>query len=412
MSESNKKIIQESDDLTYGDIVWGQFKKNNLAMFALYGLSILIFIAVFCPLLASDRPFIWVENGQTSYPWFSSLFDRNYYENSVDIFFNLAMVLVIPLSIIWTVVSRVLKTKHSEKRAYRKVLYRFNMGLFAAFIVLFLGISMQKYEEPYKQYYEEYTQSQEDNTKDISAVFTPIPYGYRKTGFKSLEGISGDHWLGVDQSTRDVAVRMLYGTRIALSIGIIAVSIYVSIGVVIGSTAGFFGGWTDILIVRFIEIFMSIPSLFVILALLAFVEKPSIFHIMAVIGCLRWTGVARLTRGEFLRLRNLDFVSSAIALGYPTRRIIFQHVLPNALGPVLVNATFGVAAAILTESTLSFLGLGDVSVPSWGQTLNEGYSTGAWHLILAPGFAIFFTVSLLNLVGEGFRDALDPKMRK
>ena len=133
---------------------------------------------------------------------------------------------------------------------------------------------------------------------------------------------------------------------------------------------------------------------------------------MVVIGCLRWTGVARLTRGEFLRLRNLDFVSSAIALGFSTKRVIFQHILPNALGPVLVNATFGVAAAILTESTLSFLGLGDVSVPSWGQTLNEGYSTGAWHLILAPGFAIFVTVSLLNLVGEGFRDALDPKMRK
>ena len=157
---------------------------------------------------------------------------------------------------------------------------------------------------------------------------------------------------------------------------------------------------------------MSIPSLFVILTLLAFVEKPSIFHIMAVIGCLRWTGVSRLVRGEFLRLRNLDFVNAAIALGYPKPRIIFQHILPNALGPVLVNATFGVAAAILTESTLSFLGLGDASVPSWGQTLSEGYATSAWHLILAPGIAIFITVSLLNLVGEGIRDALDPKMRK
>ena len=227
-------------------------------------------------------------------------------------------------------------------------------------------MNSQSYEEPYKQYYEEYTAAQSDESDaDISATFTVIPYGYRKTGFKSLEGMSGQHWLGVDQSTRDVAVRMLYGTRIALSIGVIAVSIYVTIGVFIGSIAGFFGGWVDILIVRGIEIFMSIPSLFLILALLAIVEKPSIFHIMVVIGCLRWTGVARLTRGEFLRLRNLDFVSSAIALGFSTERVIFQHILPNALGPVLVNATFGVAAAILTESTLSFLGLGDVSVPSW-----------------------------------------------
>ena len=218
--------------------------------------------------------------------------------------------------------------------------------------------------------------------------------------------------MGVDQSTRDVAVRMLYGTRIALSIGVIAVAIYVSIGIIIGSIAGFFGGFVDLAVVRFIEIFMSIPGLFVILTVLAFIDQPSIFHIMAVIGLLRWTGVARLVRGEFLRLRNLDFVSSAIALGFPTRRIIFQHILPNALGPVLVNATFGVASAILIESSLSFLGLGDVSVPSWGQTLSEGYATNAWHLILIPGFAIFLTISLLNLVGEGFRDALDPKMRK
>jgi len=165
-------------------------------------------------------------------------------------------------------------------------------------------------------------------------------------------------------------------------------------------------------VVRFIEIFMSIPSLFVILTLLAFVDQPSIFHIMIVIGLLRWTGVARLVRGEFLRLRNLDFVNAAIALGFPARRIIFQHILPNALGPVLVNATFGVAAAILTESTLSFLGLGDASVPSWGQTLSEGYSTSAWHLILTPGLAIFITVSLLNQLGDGVRNALDPKARK
>ena len=413
MSESQEKKSPESEDLTYGDIVWGQFQKNKVAVVALGFLSILCAIAIFCPIVASDRPFIWTENGETSYPWFTSLFDRNYYESSVDIFFNLAMVLSLPITGFWILFVRNLRSKNLEKRPYRRALSRLNLGILFGFLGLFLLISTQKYEEPYKQYLEEYTQSQEEASEaDISAVFPVIPYGYRKTGFKSLEGITKDHWLGVDQSTRDVSVRMLYGTRIALSIGIIAVSIYVTIGVIIGATAGFFGGWVDILVVRFIEIFMSIPSLFVILALLAFIEKPSIFHIMAVIGCLRWTGVARLTRGEFLRLRNLDFVNSAIALGFPTRRIIFQHVLPNALGPVLVNATFGVASAILTESTLSFLGLGDVSVPSWGQTLNEGYSTGAWHLILAPGIAIFITVSLLNLVGEGVRDALDPKMRK
>jgi peptide/nickel transport system permease protein len=157
---------------------------------------------------------------------------------------------------------------------------------------------------------------------------------------------------------------------------------------------------------------MAVPTLIVLLVLISFIDEPSIFHIMLVIGLFRWTGVARLVRGEFYRLRNLDFVTSAIALGYSTRRIIFQHILPNALGPVLVAATFGVAAAILIESSLSFLGLGDINVPSWGQTLRDGYLTQEWHLILIPGIAIFITVTLLNLVGEGLRDALDPKMRK
>jgi peptide/nickel transport system permease protein len=148
------------------------------------------------------------------------------------------------------------------------------------------------------------------------------------------------------------------------------------------------------------------------LTVASFIEERSIFHIMVIIAAVAWTSPARLVRAEFLRMRNLDFVSAARAVGYRERRIIFQEILPNALAPVLVAATFGVARAILIESTMSFLGLGDITVPSWGQILNTGRTTGIWTLILAPGFAIFVTVSLLNLVGEGVRDALDPKLRK
>ena len=411
-AETKQAVEPGSEDLTYGDIVWGQVQKNTYAMISLYLLIGLFLLAICCPLIASDRPLIWTENGQTTYPWFTSLFDRNYFENAVDIFFNLALALLLPFTALWYASYRFIQRQGLTKRPRRKKIIRVSYGMIVAFFAAYIAVLNFPHKEEYRQYYDEYQTAQEEGNADISAVFTPIPFGYRKTGFKALDKPSAQHWLGVDQSQRDVAVRMLYGTRIALSIGVIAVSIYVTIGITIGSIAGYFGGLTDLLIVRFIEIFMSIPSLFVILTILAFVDQPSIFHIMMVIGLLRWTGVARLVRGEFLRLRNLDFVSAAIALGYPTRRIIFKHILPNALGPVLVNATFGVAAAILIESTLSFLGLGDASVPSWGQTLSEGYSTSAWHLILTPGIAIFITVSLLNQLGDGVRNALDPKARK
>lgn len=415
-STSNASVqVQKThgeEDLTYGDIVWGQLRKNKYAIYSLYLLIGLFAVAIYTPLLASDRPFIWTQDGVTTYPWFLSLFDRNYFENAVDIFFNVLMVASIPVIGTWYAGMKYLQKTQPLKRPRRRQIQRMTFALIGLVFASYIAILAMPYEKPYRTYQEDYIAAQEDDSVSIDATFAIIPFGYRKTGFKSLEKPSAKHWLGVDQSTRDVAVRMLYGTRIALSIGVIAVSIYITIGVFIGSMAGFFGGIIDLVVVRFIEIFMSIPSLFVILTLLAFVEKPSIFHIMIVIGLLRWTGVARLVRSEFLRLRNLDFVNAAIALGFPTHKIIFQHILPNALGPVLVNATFGVASAILIESTLSFLGLGDVSVPSWGQTLSEGYATSAWHLILTPGIAIFITVSLLNQLGDGVRSALDPKARK
>jgi len=165
-------------------------------------------------------------------------------------------------------------------------------------------------------------------------------------------------------------------------------------------------------VLRMIEVMLCFPSFFLILTLRGFVENASVFHIMIIIGVTGWTGIARLVRGEFLRLRRQDFVQAAIALGYTRSRIIFRHVLPNALGPVLVSATFGVAGAIILEASLAFLGLGPTTAPSWGQILTVGRQTKLWALILAPGFAIFVTVSLLNLVGEGVRDALDPKMRR
>ena len=170
------------------------------------------------------------------------------------------------------------------------------------------------------------------------------------------------HWLGTDGTGRDVAARMLWGGRISLSVGIVAVSIYVFVGIVIGAIAGYFRGSTDIVISRLIEVVICFPSFFLILTIIAFVG-PSILNIMVVIGLTRWTGVARLARGEFLRLGEQEFVMAGRALGYSPWRIIFRHILPNAVAPVLVAATFGIAGAILIESGLSFLGFG-ITIPT------------------------------------------------
>lgn len=221
------------------------------------------------------------------------------------------------------------------------------------------------------------------------------------------------HFLGTDDQGRDVLSRLIYGTRISLSVGFVAVSIYVMLGIFFGSIAGYYGGWVDMVISRFIEVMLCFPTFFLILAILAFVG-PSIYNIMIVIGLTGWTGIARLVRGELLRLKSQEYCLAAKASGASDARIIFRHLLPNAMAPVLVSATFGIAAAILVESSLSFLGFGvPPYVASWGGILSASkeFMDIAWWLMLAPGFAIFITITAYNLVGDGLRDAIDPRMR-
>lgn len=221
------------------------------------------------------------------------------------------------------------------------------------------------------------------------------------------------HWLGTDEQGRDVAARLIFGTRVSLAVGFIAVGIYFVIGLIVGAIAGYYGGIVDILVQRVIEIVMCFPTFFLILTVLAFVG-PSIFNIMIVIGLTGWTGIARLVRAEFLKLRNQDFVTAIRAAGARPARIMFRHILPNALAPVLVSLSFGVASSILAESSLSFLGFGvQPPTPSWGDTLSQArdFMDIAWWLTIFPGLAIFITLTAFNLVGEGLRDAIDPKMK-
>jgi len=250
---------------------------------------------------------------------------------------------------------------------------------------------------------------------DDFAVFPPVRYTPTQYDLtERLQGPSKKHLLGTDDRGRDVLSRMIYGTRISLSVGFVAVGIYIAIGTVLGAIAGYYAGKVDMIISRFIEIMICFPTFFLIIAVIAFLP-PSIYNIMIVIGITGWTGVARLVRGEFFRLKGQDFVTSARALGTTHFGIIFRHVLRNALGPVFVSATFGVAGAILTESALSFLGFGvPPPTPSWGGILSQSrqYIEFAWWLTVFPGAAIFLTITAYNLVGEGLRDAIDPRLRQ
>jgi peptide/nickel transport system permease protein len=229
-----------------------------------------------------------------------------------------------------------------------------------------------------------------------------------------LEPPSARHLFGTDQLGRDVLSRMLYGSQVSLAVGFVSVGIAATIGILLGAAAGYHGGMVDAAIMRLVDLMLVFPRFFLLLAVLAFL-KPSIWTIMAVIGLTGWMGVARLVRAEFLALKEREFVMWSQSTGASALRIIWRHILPNAMAPVLVAMTLGIPAAILTESGLSFLGLG-VQPPraTWGNILNEGKDAIelAWWLSVYPGMAILVTVLSYNLFGEGIRDALDPRLRQ
>ena len=228
-----------------------------------------------------------------------------------------------------------------------------------------------------------------------------------------LIGPCVEHPLGTDHLGRDVLSRMLYGARISLSVGFVAIGISIAIGIFVGAIAGYYGRWLDAALMRFVDVMMCFPAFFLILTVIALLG-PNIINVMIVIGITSWMGTARLVRAEFLSLKEREFVLATRSLGFTDRRIIFAHILPNALAPVIVSATLGVAGAILLEAGLSFLGFGvQPPSPSWGNILTEGrtYIFDAWWLTLFPGLAILITVLAFNLVGEGLRDALDPRLR-
>lgn len=399
----------QAPSVSYLDRVWMRLRQSAIARVGLRCILGLLILATAAPVLSHEQPFYWVDERGLSWPWLGSLFNRLVFENGVDIYFNLLLVGAPSYALLSWWLRR---GRHAGKRGFPFrspllfVVLLHHGAFFATAPATWFG-----FDNPL--HYTERVERYELGGADGGAhgLFPVLPHGYRQTDPGSnLKPPSARHWLGTDTEGRDVLSRMIYGTRISLTIGVVAVSIYVTIGVVLGALAGYFGGKVDLWISRLIEVMICFPSFFLILTIAALIEERSIFHVMLIIGLTSWTGVARLIRAEFLKNRDLEYAQAAVALGLGAPRIIFRHILPNAIAPVLVTATFGIATAILVESSLAFLGVGDLTVASWGDTLNSGRVEGKLWLVLAPGCAIFFVVSIFNLVGESLRDALDPKL--
>ncbi len=357
-------------------------------------IALLIFCAVFAPFLANSHPLLISQNGDWHSPMLQFMTP-----NDVVILTLLLMAAVL-LRMSWTL--------------QRK----FVTGLGLFFVIGVLSFSF--ISPPELTIYEQYRESESAGEYDW-VVRAPIPYSpkdyLRDEGDTGLEApLSSQeriHWLGTEANGADVLSRMIHASRIALGIGFIATGIAMFIGIIVGGLMGYFSRWVDMLGMRLVEIFEAVPTLFLLLIFVAFFDR-SLYIMMVIIGITGWTGYARYIRAEFLRLRQQEFVQAAIACDLPLKSILFRHMLPNGVAPILVAASFGVASAILAEATLSFLGLGLVDDPSWGQMLNQAVqaSTFNWWMAAFPGGAIFLTVFAYNLIGESLRDAIDPHLNK
>ncbi|HTL28326.1 MAG TPA: ABC transporter permease [Tepidisphaeraceae bacterium] len=358
-------------------------------------IGVIAFCAVFAPILANSYPILVKINGRWSSPMV-----QHFTSADVTLFVLLLAVIVLlflkrlPLATRWIA--------------------------FAVITVLTITLSALFVKPPLTNVFEQYRDAAKAG--DVQWVLNaPIPYSpgdHLRDQFDPDHAHpwppSREHWMGTDQFGADITSHMIHACRVAMAVGFISTGLAVIIGIIIGGSMGYFAGAVDLLGMRLVEIFGSIPTLYLLLAFVAVFER-NIYVIMAIIGVTSWVGDARFIRAEFLKLRGQDFVLSAIASGLKVRTVMFRHVLPNALAPLLVSASFGIASAILYESILSFLGLGlPVGEASWGSLLNQAVGAGGgfqWWLATYPGLAIFLTVFAYNLIGEALRDALDPRLR-
>lgn len=332
-------------DQTYWSLVKHQYRKNKLAVAALFVVAFLVVMALTADFVANDKPLYCTYKGNSYFPVFKE--------------------------------------------------YAVGLGL-AKWDSEFLNVDWKTLEFE-------------------SAIWPPVrfsPTGVDLFNNSASPSTETGHYLGTDAIGRDVLAGLIHGSRVSLSVGFIAAGIAIMIGVILGSFAGYYGGKVDLGVMRFVEIMQLFPSFFLIITIVALYGS-SIWYIMLAIGLTSWTGDTKLVRGEILKVRSMDYVQAAVSLGLSNVRIIFRHVLPNAIAPVLISASFQIAGAILVEAGLSFLGFGVAATKvTWGSVLSEARgATSSWWLAVFPGFMIFLTVVAYNLVGEGLRDALDPRLR-
>lgn len=333
-------------------LAWTRYRSQKLGMLGLVVILSLFVVGFFAPLIANDEPIVCKYEGKIHFPG-------------------------------------VIETIHNIPFASKVV----------------------RKDRPFRYVSFEFKESYDPERGDW-AIWPPVPFGPVELAGERLGKPSGVHWLGTDESGRDVLSRLVHGTGISMKIGFISMGIASIIGLLLGAVAGYYGGWIDMIISRIIEVVMCFPVFFIVLAILAWLP-PRIEYVMIVIGLTRWVGIARYARGEVMRLRTSDFAIAALALGASSPRIIFRHLLPNSLAPVLVSVTFGIASAILIEAALSWLGFGvQPPNPSWGSILRDGYNSmlTSGHMIPPACAAIFITVLSFNLVGDTLRDVLDPRL--
>lgn len=364
---------------------WTDTLRNKRARVSLIWVWALIILSVFAPFLANSHPLILRQGGKWSSPAFRHL-------TPPDVILLVSFFAGVTLLCV------------------RAIPYRFLIFVSVVMVTMLLSYLLVKPPQIVV-----YSQHREDAKAGVieNAIYAPVRFSpLDRQWEKRLDPPTREHWFGMDGNGSDVLSRIIHASRIALTIGFISTGIAVTLGILIGGLMGYFAGKVDLFGMRLIEIFEAVPRLFLLIAFVAFYGR-NLYMIMAIIGLTGWTGDARFIRAEFLRLRNQDFVQAARAAGLPLWSILFRHMLPNGVTPVLISASFGVASAILAESTLSFLGLGLVEEPSWGGMLDQARTAGRfiWWLTIYPGLAIFLTVFSYNLIGESMRDALDPKLR-